>query len=168
MPPFTALLCVAAGASAGAAATLLAARLQETPQAVAARPTAASSAAVSHPALAHGLPTRERVRAFAGHVLGYDCATRNPAWVLERLTKEDVHGEGDRKVSKFKEDQLIERRFRSKLSDYARSGYDRGHMAPAMNHKASQQRMDDTFCLSNMSPQVRRVGGGGGGGELRV
>ena len=37
-----------------------------------------------------------------------------------------------------------------------RSGFDRGHMAPAGNHRSSQQAMDDTFFLSNMSPQVEQ------------
>lgn len=59
-----------------------------------------------------------------------------------------------RKNSEFFEDPDIEPRFRSKLADYRGSGFDRGHMAPASNHKASQQTMNDTFCLSNMSPQV--------------
>lgn len=53
--------------------------------------------------------------------------------------------------------QVIPERFRSKLRDYYKSGYDRGHMAPALNHKSSQQDMDDTFYLTNMSPQVRAV-----------
>lgn len=51
----------------------------------------------------------------------------------------------------------IERRFRSKLDDFRGSGYDRGHMAPAANHKTSQQAMDDTFSLTNMSPQARHA-----------
>ncbi len=59
-----------------------------------------------------------------------------------------------RKNSEFFEDPAIEPRFRSKLANYRGSGFDRGHMAPASNHKASQQAMDETFCLSNMSPQV--------------
>ena len=49
----------------------------------------------------------------------------------------------------------IERRFRSKLDDYRGSGYDRGHMAPASNHKTTQDTMDETFTLSNTSPQAR-------------
>lgn len=48
-------------------------------------------------------------------------------------------------------------RFRAKLSDYRGTGYDRGHMAPASNHKESQGSMDETFSLSNIAPQV---GGG--------
>lgn len=50
--------------------------------------------------------------------------------------------------------QVIPERFRSKLRDYARSGYDRGHMAPCMNHTFDQKDMDDTFHLTNMAPQA--------------
>ena len=107
-----------------------------------------------HPALKYGLPVRQRIRQFSGYVVGFDPATRNPMWVLEHLNKETANGNGDRKNSKFKEDAAIEPRFRSKLKDYAGSGYDRGHMTPAMDHKFSQERMDDTFSMSNMSPQV--------------
>lgn len=35
--------------------------------------------------------------------------------------------------------------------------YDRGHMAPASNHKTTQATMDETFSLTNMSPQARLV-----------
>lgn len=44
--------------------------------------------------------------------------------------------------------------FRAKLSDYLRSGYDRGHQVPAADAKWSQEAMDSTFVLSNMCPQV--------------
>lgn len=50
--------------------------------------------------------------------------------------------------------QVVPQRFRARLMDFQRSGLDRGHMAPAMNHKLTQQDMDETFCLTNISPQV--------------
>ena len=34
------------------------------------------------------------------------------------------------------------------------SGFDRGHMAPAGNHRKDQTMCDQTFLLSNMAPQV--------------
>lgn len=38
--------------------------------------------------------------------------------------------------------------------DYARSGYDRGHMCPSDDFSASLVLMRSTFSLSNVSPQV--------------
>lgn len=37
--------------------------------------------------------------------------------------------------------------------DYSNSGYDRGHLAPAVNFKASQQGEDETFSFANAAPQ---------------
>lgn len=42
----------------------------------------------------------------------------------------------------------------AELSDYKGSGYDRGHMVPAGDMVLTKQRMDESFFLSNMSPQV--------------
>jgi endonuclease G len=60
----------------------------------------------------------------------------------------------DRKHSTFVEDDAIPEKFRGKLKDYFRSGYDRGHQVPAADAKWNQQAMDETFFLSNMCPQV--------------
>ena len=38
---------------------------------------------------------------------------------------------------------------------FAGSGFDRGHLAAAANHRLTQRHMDQTFFLSNMAPQVR-------------
>ena len=78
----------------------------------------------------------------------YDRATRNPTWVVEHITKESIAKEnqnGDRKRSVFKEDEAIPVKFRNKLRDYFRSGYDRGHQAPAADAKFNQLAMDETF-----------------------
>lgn len=44
--------------------------------------------------------------------------------------------------------------FRADNSDYKYSGYDRGHLAAAGNHKVDQKHLEQTFYLSNMAPQV--------------
>ena len=40
---------------------------------------------------------------------------------------------------------------------FRKSGYDRGHLAAAANHRSSQNSMCATFFLSNMSPQVGEI-----------
>ncbi|RLV90825.1 Mitochondrial nuclease [Spathaspora sp. JA1] len=87
----------------------------------------------------------------------YDRQLKNPYWVVEHLTKESLAKNGDngnRKKSVFREDESIPPKFRGKLRDYFRSGYDRGHLAPAADAKFNQVAMDETFFLSNMTPQV--------------
>lgn len=49
---------------------------------------------------------------------------------------------------------IIIYQYRSDNSDYKGSGYDRGHLAAAGNHKLHQKHVDETFYLSNMAPQV--------------
>jgi len=43
---------------------------------------------------------------------------------------------------------------RSLNSDYRGSGFDRGHLAAAGNHRICQKHVDQTFFLSNIAPQV--------------
>lgn len=85
----------------------------------------------------------------------FDRRTRNPSWVAEHITPQSLAiKNADRKKSTFVEDTTIPAMFRAKLSDYFRSGYDRGHQVPAADAKWSQDAMDGTFALSNMCPQV--------------
>jgi len=102
----------------------------------------------------YGYPDTATLRYRTDYVLSYDGRNRVPHWVCEHLNAERLKGDADRKKSKFKEDPSIPVEFRSTLNDYKGSGFDRGHMAPAADHKSSQKAMDDTFFLSNMSPQV--------------
>ncbi|KAF2235713.1 hypothetical protein EV356DRAFT_444428 [Viridothelium virens] len=95
------------------------------------------------------------LRPAASLTSSFDRRTRNPSWVAEHITPASLAMHvGDRKHSYFAEDESIPEKFRGKLKDYFRSGYDRGHQVPAADAKWSQEAMDDTFALSNMCPQV--------------
>ena len=95
------------------------------------------------------------LRPAASLTSSYDRERRNPAWVAEHITPQSLaSSNADRKHSVFVEDITIPEKFRAKLKDYFRSGYDRGHQVPAADAKWSQEAMDDTFALSNMCPQV--------------
>lgn len=88
-------------------------------------------------------------------VSSYDRRLRNPHWVAEHITPNSLkNSEADRKLSIFVEDESIPEKFRGKLKDYTRSGYDRGHQVPAADVKWAQDAMNETFYLSNMCPQV--------------
>ena len=88
-------------------------------------------------------------------ISSYDRRMRNPQWVVEHITPASLAvRDGDRRHSSFVEDDAVPPKFRALLADYFRSGYDRGHQAPAADAKWSQKAMDETFFLTNMCPQV--------------
>lgn len=83
--------------------------------------------------------------------LEYDEFHEQAKWVYYKLDSTNIQGDATRKDN-FKEDSLI-KSFSAGLEDYKGSGYDRGHMCPAGSMKISQKAMDDTFFMSNISPQ---------------
>lgn len=104
----------------------------------------------------YGFPGLTNVRARDDYVISYDARTRVPYWVCEHLTADRIakNPEVDRAKCDFHEDLSIHEYFRSENRDYKGSGFDRGHMAAAGNHKLSQKDCHETFLLSNMAPQV--------------
>ncbi|XP_046672581.1 endonuclease G, mitochondrial-like isoform X1 [Homalodisca vitripennis] len=104
----------------------------------------------------YGFPSLDNVRSLDDYVLAYDKRNRVANWVFEHLTYERVkHNDAvDRSKCQFTEDTSIHDYFRSKNTDYKGSGFDRGHLAAAGNHRVCQKDVDQTFLLSNMAPQV--------------
>ncbi|XP_045476096.1 endonuclease G, mitochondrial-like [Harmonia axyridis] len=104
----------------------------------------------------YGFPSLDNVRSFEDYVLSYDRRNKVAHWVFEHLTPETVkrNSDVDRSKCEFKPDESIHPFFRSQNSDYKGSGYDRGHLAAAGNHKAHQKHVEETFFLSNIAPQV--------------
>lgn len=101
----------------------------------------------------YGFPSLSNIKSRESYVTSYDPRNRTAAWVIEQLNAETVTGTSDRKFCDFKEDDSVHVYHRSSNVDYKSSGFDRGHLAAAANHKWSQKAMDDTFYLSNVSPQ---------------
>ncbi|KAF9099789.1 nuclease [Mortierella sp. GBA35] len=127
------------------------------PPPVVARPPPLTSVGSSRKIMPHGFPgPLNDVFMREGYVASYNRQFRHPNWVAEHITAESLKsGEGvGRGNSQFKEDLTVPDLYRAKLSDYLRSGYDRGHMVPAADCKSAQTAMDETFYLSNIAPQV--------------
>lgn len=88
-----------------------------------------------------------------GYTLCYSEQDEQPYWVAYVLTADEVFSSNSERDDNFHEDPSIPTGSAT-LADYRGSGYDRGHMIPAADLKWSAQAMDDSFFLSNMSPQV--------------
>lgn len=104
----------------------------------------------------YGFPGLDNIRSYDDYVLSYDRRTRVPHWVFEHLTKAHIakNDQVDRSKCDFMPDESIHPFFRSLNSDYKGSGFDRGHMAAAGNHRLAQKHVEQTFYLTNMAPQV--------------
>jgi hypothetical protein len=59
-------------------------------------------------------------------------------------------GGASREGVNFREDPDVPALFRATLAHYHGSGYDRGHLAPAGCHKASEEELAETFYLTNV------------------
>jgi endonuclease G, mitochondrial len=108
-------------------------------------------------ALSAALPISHFQFQRTGYVVQYDGRHKNPHWVYEHLTERGLEGAINRTNFSFKEDLGLPSHLRAMLSDYRRSGLDRGHMAPAGNHKRSREAMGDSFLLSNVCPQCHQM-----------
>ncbi len=60
----------------------------------------------------------------------------------------------------FQEDPNIPQAYRTTLSDYRGSGYDRGHICPSADRQNSRDANEQTYYLSNMQPQVHGFNAG--------
>jgi len=81
-------------------------------------------------------------------------ATRTPLWAAEALTPVAMEeARRTERVSEFHAEPALAGEDRAELSDYRRSGYDRGHLAPSADmpgYEAQQQ----SFTLANIVPQA--------------
>lgn len=103
----------------------------------------------------YGLPSKDNLKLAENYILSYDRKLKHPIWVLEHLKEGQMKlRAAKRNESFFAEDLSLHEYFQSTNEDYFATGYDRGHMAPASDNKASQKLMDQSFCLSNIAPQL--------------
>jgi len=87
-----------------------------------------------------------------GYALGYIEYHEQPAWVIYKMTRVEATTKAAKRGDDFREDPQIPTGSAT-LADYRRSGYDRGHLAPAADMAFSVRTMSESFYLSNMSPQ---------------
>lgn len=89
-----------------------------------------------------------------GYTLSYNETHEQPNWVFYILKPSDLICENKAKrKDNFKIDEHIATGSAT-LEDYTNSGYDRGHLKASADESCDQIQMDETFLMSNMSPQT--------------
>jgi endonuclease G, mitochondrial len=93
----------------------------------------------------------DRVIDHLGYSFLYNEAHEQASWVAYELTKLETDKLYDR-TNKFLCDPLVKSETACN-ADYLRSGFDKGHLAPAADMGWSATAMKESFYFSNMSPQ---------------
>ena len=94
----------------------------------------------------------EQIIKHTGYTVSYNSDYKIANWVAYELTKKEVTDANEKRTNKFVYDPKVKGASASR-EDYAKSGYDKGHMAPAGDMKWSARAMQESFYLSNICPQ---------------
>lgn len=90
---------------------------------------------------------------FEAFAVMHSGVSRTPLWVAEKLTRESlIRARQVRREDNFHAEETLPPEDRAELSDYARSGFDRGHMAPAAD-MPTVSAQHESFSLANIVPQ---------------
>lgn len=98
------------------------------------------------------LPAKDIVR-HTYYVLSYNEKFEQANWVYYVLTDSMVIKGGQERSNKFKVDKMVPTGS-AKSADYTKSGFDRGHLCPAADMDFNPVAMEESFLMSNISPQA--------------
>lgn len=94
---------------------------------------------------------QEQIIHHAGYTVSYNKDWKISNWISYELTRQETRG-NEKRSNRFINDPLVKGIIATN-ADYSRSGYDKGHMAPAADMKWSSTAMKESFYFSNMCPQ---------------
>jgi endonuclease G len=87
--------------------------------------------------------------------LSYNRDKGIPNWVAWRISKAELGDLPRPNPDPFRPDERLPKNWNPvKPSDYAGSGFDKGHLCPSADRSASVEGMSATFLMSNMVPQM--------------
>ena len=93
-----------------------------------------------------------QIISYTQFTLSYNEQHEQADWVAYELTREEVAMKQPR-CNCFKSDKSIITKSASK-SDYSSTGFDLGHLSPAADNNMSKQANEESFLMSNISPQI--------------
>lgn len=91
--------------------------------------------------------------------LSYSEKDEQAEWVAYELTAEQLKEDWVEREDNFRPDPAI-KSGSATPEDYRNSGYDRGHLVPVADRAFSREAMQETFLMSNISPQAHNFNGG--------
>ncbi|MDR1500693.1 MAG: DNA/RNA non-specific endonuclease [Tannerellaceae bacterium] len=109
------------------------------------------------PQLQNGM--KEQIIFHEGYTVSYNPDYKIANWVAYELTADETTGKAKRSDN-FVPDPMIAEEETATKDDYSKSGYDRGHLAPAGDMKWSDKAMQESFYLSNICPQDKGLNTG--------
>ncbi len=89
-----------------------------------------------------------------GQVVAFNPERNVSDWVAFSLRREDLLNPVVERKDRFHPDPKVPKQNQVVHDDYTKTGYDRGHLAPAASMKWSEEAMDDSFFMTNIAPQV--------------
>lgn len=101
--------------------------------------------------------TPEQIVNYKGFTVSFNAEAHQPNYVAWELTAAETGGDVTRNV-----DFAVDRNVvgSAELSDYRRSGFDRGHMIPAADVKWDAEAMAASHFLTNICPQDHKLNAG--------
>jgi endonuclease G, mitochondrial len=91
--------------------------------------------------------------------LSYSEEHEQAEWTAHVLTKENLERPWNDRRDNFMPDPGV-KTGSATPDDYRNSGYDRGHLVPAADMAFSEEAMQESFLMSNISPQARNFNKG--------
>lgn len=99
------------------------------------------------------LSPKTREICYSAFAVLHSGVTRTPLWAAEHLTRNGLEAAvATERKDTFHEEPRLPPDERADLDDYTRSGYDRGHLAPAAD-MPDERAQHESFSLANMIPQ---------------